>query len=218
MDKKVISIAAAGLMLLPTLTMADTGIGAKIGTLGAGVELTKNLYTNINGRIGLNAGSKCESGTESGINYSIDFDVKSATLFFDWHPFSGGLRFSTGVAINDNELTLVGVSATSYTIGTTTYTAAQVGTLNGSVTFDNINPYLGVGWGNAVDPDDRFTFSADLGVLYQGTPEAKLTATGLIASNAAFQADLAAEQAELNQSLDDFELYPVISVGLAYRF
>lgn len=219
MRKKLLGIAATSVMFLPSMAMADTGIGAKIGTLGAGVELTKNLYTNINGRVGLNAGSLDESGTESGINYNIDFDVKSATLFFDWHPFSGGMRVSVGAAATDNELKLVGVSTTGYTIGGKEYDADEVATLNGTVEFDSFTPYLGIGWGNAVDRDGRWTFSADLGVLFQGDAEAKLTATGTaLVNDPEFQAKLAAEEAELNQSLDDFELYPVLSFGIGYRF
>lgn len=220
MIRKELMVTAAGMLLAaPALTMADVGLGAKLGTLGAGVELTKDLLTKVNARVGLNVLTYDTSGTESDVDYTIDLELSSVTMMLDWHPFGGGIRLSAGAAFNNNELTMVGKPTNaSYTIGNTTYTPTEVGTLRGTVTFDDLTPYLGIGWGNAVSPDDRFTFSMDVGVLFQGDTVADLTSDGTLANDPTFQAELAQEEQNLNQELDDFEFYPVLSMGFAYRF
>jgi hypothetical protein len=211
-------LVVAGALMSPSWAVADIGVGVKVGTLGAGVELTKDFSSRFNGRVGFNTLKLDRSGTEDDINYDINLELSSVTLLLDWHPFNGGFRVTGGAAVNNNELALVGKSNTSYTIGDNTYTPAEVGTLTGDVTFDNLTPYLGIGWGNAVGEDDKITFALDIGVLFQGSTEAKLSADGSLASDPTFQADLAKEEQNLNQSLDDFELYPVISAGIAYHF
>ena len=54
--------------------------------------------------------------------------------------------------------------------------------------------------------------------MFQGSPTANLSATGPIASDPGFQADLAKEENNLQDDLDNFEYYPVISIGFNYRF
>jgi hypothetical protein len=85
------------------------------------------------------------------------------------------------------------------------------------VEFGNpVVPYLGLGWGNAVDNDKRWGISLDVGVYYQGEPEVTLTQVG--GTLAVSAADLAAEEKQLEDELDDFEFYPVATLGLHYRF
>lgn len=215
----MLAAVATGALLLPSMAMADVGVGAKLGTLGVGVELTKDFMPTVNGRVGLNVLNLARDGAEDGVDYNIDLELSSILMVLDWHPFSGGIRLSAGAAYNNNELSLVAKPTnTSYTIGNTTYTPTEVGSLRGTVMFDDVTPYLGIGWGNAVSKDDRFTFALDIGVLFQGTTESKLTADGTLATDPTFQAELAQEQKNLNDALDAFEMYPVIALGFAYRF
>ncbi|KAF0192418.1 MAG: outer membrane protein domain-containing protein [Gammaproteobacteria bacterium] len=219
MIRQAMLATVTGALLLPSMTMADVGVGAKLGTLGAGIELTKDLMHNVNGRVGLNVLNLARNGAEDGVDYNIDLNLGSIMMVFDWHPFSGGMRLSAGAAFNNNELSLLAKPTnTSYTIGSTTYTPSEVGTLRGTVAFDDLTPYVGIGWGNAVSKDDRFTFVLDIGVLFQGSTESKLTADGTLATDPTFQSELAQEQKNLNKALDAFELYPVIALGFAYRF
>jgi len=45
-----------------------------------------------------------------------------------------------------------------------------------------------------------------------------VTCTGTTPSCSTLQSDAAAEQARLDDSLHNFKLYPVVSLGLAYTF
>lgn len=215
----MIVLALSGLLFSTLSIAAGIGVGAKAGTLGLGVEITKGFTPTVNGRLGLNNYKLDASGTESDIDYDADLKLDSVAALVDWHPFSGGFRASAGVLFNNNKLDMTAKSATSYDIGGTTYTPAQIGTFGGSVNFDDMAPYVGIGWGNAVEQGQRLTFAIDVGVLMQGKPKVDFTSTGgTLSSDPTFQSNLAAEEQQLQDSLNDYDMYPVISLGLAFQF
>lgn len=84
--------------------------------------------------------------------------------------------------------------------------------------FNDIAPYAGIGWDTSFGKKDRFGLLVDLGVLYQGSPDVDFTAHGPIASNQAFQNDLSREEEDLENEIDEYEYYPVVSIGFGYRF
>jgi hypothetical protein len=199
----------------------DTGsfaLGVKVGTLGAGLEGTARINSSINARLGVNVFEYDYSGTEDDIKYDFDLELLSVSTLFDWHPFGNIFRFTIGGLYNQNSLDMTANPAGSYSIGDTTYTPGEVGTLTGELDFEDFCPYIGIGWGNAVDKNKQWSFSFDLGVIYQGEPSVNLSATGTLSGNAAFQANLAREQQNLEDELEDFQFYPVVSFGISYSF
>ncbi len=220
MKKELVASIVAG-FCLSSMSAAGAGgfsVAAKAGTLGFGVELTTNLLPDVNGRVGINTFNIDRDATENGIDYNIELEMQTVTGFVDWHPFATGFRTTLGLVVNGNELNMKAQSATSYEIGGTVYTPAQVGTLTGAVGFDSIAPYLGIGWGNAVSAGKSWSFLFDIGVFFQGEADISLNTDGLLATNAAFQADLEQEKQQLEQDLDDFKLYPVLAFGVSYKF
>ncbi len=215
----MIGLVLAGLVYSSTSSAQGIGIGAKVGTLGIGVDITKSFTSTLNGRIGINSFTFDASGTESDIDYDADLNLESAGVFVDWHPFSGGFRTTVGALLNNNELDMTAKSAVNYDIGGTTYSPAEIGTFGGNVSFNDIAPYVGIGWGNAVDAGQRLTFSFDVGVLMQGSPKVDFTASGgTLSSDPTLLANLKTEEQQLEDSLNDYDVYPVISLGLAYQF
>lgn len=193
-------------------------ISVKAGTLGIGLEGIARINSNLNARLGVNTFEYDYSGTEDDIKYDFDLELLSVSTLFDWHPFSNAFRISAGGLYNQNSLDMTAKPTASYKIGDTTYTAAEVGSLAGELDFDDINPYIGIGWGNAVGKNKQWSFSFDLGVVYQGSPKVKLSANGSLSGDAAFQTNLAREEQSLEDELEDFQFYPVISFGICYSF
>ncbi|NOY71516.1 MAG: hypothetical protein GXP14_03940 [Gammaproteobacteria bacterium] len=219
MKKGLAAMIITGVCLSGVAGAKDFAVAAKGGTLGLGVEATAGLLSDVNARVGFNTFGIAWNATEDGIAYEIDLELQTLTGFIDWHLFSGGLRATVGLVANGNELKMKARSAASYDIGGTVYTPEDVGILTGVVGFNNVAPYLGIGWGNAVGADKNWSFAFDLGVLFQGSPEIKLSTTnGLLTSNAIFQENLEQEKQQLEQDLNDFNLYPVLSLGLSYKF
>jgi hypothetical protein len=219
--KKFFVFFVCGLFLCwGTTASAGSGfaLGLKVGTLGIGAEGTIGLTDSLNTRIGFNAYPFSYSGTVDDVDYNFDLSLLSGGLFLDWHPFGGNFRLSAGGLVNGNKIEAESKPNASYKIGDNTYTADQVGTLKAETSFNNIAPYAGIGFGDAVGKDKRFGFALDLGVIYQGTPSLKYTVTGPIQNNPAFQQDMDKQMQELKDALNYATWYPVVSIGLTYKF
>ncbi len=221
MKNKIYLLIVAGGLGFPVLSVADAtdapsrfALGVKAGTLGAGFEGTFGISERFNVRAGINNYSRKFEDTESDIRYDATLDLKNAGVFLDWHPFAGTFRLSAGLINNRNGIHLSATPTANQQIGSTTYTPAQIGTLTGDVTFKKNAPYLGIGWGNAVNKGSPFGFNFELGVAKQGSPKVKLTSSNSTVS----QSDLDSEARSAETDLGDFKSYPVISLGLSYRF
>jgi hypothetical protein len=216
----LIACAAPAMILYAAAVPAverDFGADVKAGTLGAGAELSKAFGDNFSLGLGINRYDYKTAKTESGVDYDITFKLQSVSLLASYHPFGGAFRLTAGALYNNNELSLTGKpsAGSTYDINGVTYTAAQVGTLTGTLTFHKTAPYLGIGWGNR--PGSRLGLTADLGVLYQGSPSLALSATGAL-GNPALASDLEQERKSTESALSRYRWYPVLSVGLYFRF
>ena len=196
---------------------AGIGLSGRAGTLGLGIEATQSLVPMINVRGGINWFSYSFDGTESDVRYNSDLQLKSFSALVDFHPFPlVGFRLTGGIVFNSNGLEMQSESVlATIEIGGKTYTQAEAGTLNGNVDFESTAPYLGIGWGNAAN--SRIGLALDLGIAFQGSPQVELGATGQLRNNSDFISELNREQNDLQDALDGFKYYPVISVGLSFK-
>jgi hypothetical protein len=153
---------------------------------------------------------------ESGIRYEADVVWDSLVAGVDFHPLKSALRLSAGVLKNDNRLELQSRPTTSMTIGGTTYTPAEIGTLSGAIGFDDTATFLGLGWDWSRDKR-LFGMSFDLGVVDQGDPSVVLRGSGTLLGDPAFEQDIAAEAAEIDTDID-YDLAPFLSLGFQFRF
>ena len=206
-------VAGLGLLIAATApaAVAEVGLGVKAGTLGIGVEGTFALAGGLNLRAGINNYTHGYSESASDIDYDVDLDLESYALLLDWHPFAGTFKLTGGLLSNKNRAAMRATPNGPVTIGGSTQ---PVGTLRGEVDFKKTAPYAGLGWGNAAGKRGGFGFSAELGVLFQGAPDVTLTSSNSSVS----QSDLDAEARDIENDLDDFKAYPVISFGFSYQF
>ena len=218
--KKLLLVTLCALFASLPLTASAQGValGAKIGTLGPGLDLTVSLVDRLNLRVNGNYLKVSGNTTQDDIDYDADLTICSVIAILDWHPFGNNFRISAGGVYNGNELGLEATPTDSVNIGGTDYTPAQIGTLTGDATFGQFGPYIGIGFGNAVKEDMALTFVFDLGVIYTGSPKIDLRATGPIASLPSFQADLEDEEQQVEDDISAFKLYPVLAFGVAYHF
>lgn len=194
----------------------DNSVGVKLGLLGLGVEYGYRISDRLTVRAGLNGSGISTDETESGIDYEFDLDFDSIAVGLDVHPLKSAFRVSFGLLKNDSAITARAVGNGTYTIGDTTYTGAEVGSLRGRVGFDGTAPFVGIGWD--LRYEKRVGVSLEFGVVDQGAPRVSLSADGLLADDPDFQADLVTERGQLQSDLDDLDLYPFASVGFAFRF
>ena len=198
----------------------DFSLGASASTLGLGAEAGYAFNDRFGVRLGGYALSLDQDGEESGIEYDGDLDLSNVGAYLDWHPFAGAFRVSAGWFATDNGLDAVGDPGPggTYDIGGITFTEAEVGRLNATADLGSSAPFLGAGWawGRA---DGGLTWSLDLGILFQDSPDIELTSTGgTLSDEPALQAAIEEEEAELEDDVDKYDLYPVVSFGVGYRF
>jgi|GEM_PF-478626 len=201
---------------------SGVGITGKIGTLGLGAELNVAFSDSFGARLGYNAFTYKYNASASSVNYDFKLQLGTVSILGDWYPFEGGFRTSGGLLYNDNQASLTGIPSggTTYTINGKTYTPTDVGSLKGTMSFANVSPYLGIGWGNPVAKDKGWGMVTDIGVLFQGSPRTNLVATCAPTSTqcTALQSDTAAENAKLQSDLKNFKWWPVVSIGISYQW
>ncbi len=207
---------------------AAVAIAGKAGTLGAGVELTAGLSPQLNARLGVNGYSYSDRREVSEIEYDGEAKLRTGTVLLDWHPGGRGFRLTGGAVYNDTTFEARSLPPASgiYEIGDVPVPASLVGTLDATAEFDPVVPYAGLGWGNAVATNKRVGFFIDLGVIFQG--KADVTLTPNIPANSpinttpgareALDILLRREEQDLEDEAADYDLYPVVSIGLSYRF
>jgi hypothetical protein len=198
-------------------------LGLKASTLGGGVEVRKALGEQFAVRGVLNGYSYSLDEDYSDVQYEGDLDLRSGGLLLDWHPGGFWFRLSAGALVNGNELNLDAEPMSgTYEFNGVEYAAAQIGSATGTAEFDDIAPYLGIGFAKAPAGERGLAFSVDVGVLFQGAPSFDLQVNCGTAvpvdTCAQIRRDADAERAQFEDDADDFEYYPVISVGVGYRF
>ncbi len=214
--RRIIGVLIGSLFLTSPAFADGHTFGARVGMLGLGIEYSYGLTDKIAIRGALNGSSYSFDATESSIDYEFDLDFDSLSVGLDVHPTTGPFRISFGLLQNDNSLSAASLATQDITIGNTTYPAAEVGTLRGRVGFDSTAPYVGLGWDWS--RSKKIGVSLDFGVVSQGTPIVALSADGPIAGDPDFLAELVREEAELQSSLDDFDLFPYVSLGVSFKF
>jgi len=220
--------ASAALLCLAAPGRAEVAIAGKAGSLGLGLELTVGLSPQWNARLGANGFNYTDDRRRvSQIEYDATAELRTATGFLDWHPGRRGFRLTGGLVYNDTRVTAHSLPPASgfYEIGGVQVPATLIGTLDGKIDFDPVVPYAGLGWGNAVSPGRKVGFFVDAGVMFQG--KGKVTLTPRIPADSplnnptarqALDILIQREESDIEDDVADYDLYPVVSIGLSYRF
>lgn len=197
--------------------VTEPTLGLKVGTLGIGVEGSYALSERWGLRGSFNTFSYGFDDDVDGVTYDGDLDLNSIALLADFRPWSSAFRISGGALVNNNEISAAADPAPTYDIGDNVYTLEEVGQLSAVADFDTVAPYLGLGWDLRMS--EALRFSLDLGVLFQGEAGVSIQSTGGTLSNdPGLRADLDAEEQSFRDDLEDYDLYPVLSVGMSYAF
>lgn len=211
MKRKIFAIS----LLLSASSLAgavETAVGVSLSSFGAGAQVTWGINDNLGVRGHFSAAEFDESTEADGVDYDAELEVGAIGVILDYYPMGGNFRLSAGLFDNQNELTgTATVAAEGIGDGTATYT----GQMDIDVDLGDVVPYVGLGWGNAAGDGMPVRFGVDVGLVPMD-PDVELTlqqpAPGVT------QADIDAEEKNVEDDLDEFELYPFINLSLSYRF
>lgn len=201
------------------------GIGVYVngGTTGFGLGVSGGSE-KVTGRLGFDTYKRSFTQNDSNGNYNVDLKLQTVAAMADWYPFEGAFRATMGLVVNGNKASLTASSVGgTFTFNGQSYQASDVGSYSGEMTFNKTVPYLGIGWGNPSAKNKTWGFVSDIGILFQGSPKVSNTVNcgAVIQGTAActqLQNDVASAATQLETDLKDFKYYPVLSVGLSYRF
>ena len=213
----------------------EIGIGAKVSTLGVGVEGGMSVTRHSNARVGFNFFNYSRTFNKRGIAYDGTLDLRSLQFTYDQYLI-GGLHVSPSLlAYNGTQIDAsAGVPAgQSFSLGGTRYFSGAANAIAGTATMSvrKVAPAVFVGMGNIVPRSGRHLgFNVEAGVVFQGSPTTKLNLGGTACvvnpttgclnagTDPTVQANVQNEQAKLNNDLEPFKYYPVLSVGLSWKF
>jgi hypothetical protein len=153
--------------------------------------------------------------TIDGIAYTGQADLGSFGAQIDFRPPLLPVYATAGIFSNNNGFDFTATPTGSVTIGNTTYQGSQVGTLTSKADFEDIAYFGGLGLKFGLGPVEA---ALEGGVYYQGDPNVVFTASGPLATNPAFQADLAREKDAIVDKLDSARYWPMITLQARWKF
>jgi len=208
--------------LLGAGSSSAAGVGIRAGTTGIGGDVAFDLVPTLSARFGYSWLNFNTSVDSSDTNYDAKAKLSNGNLFLDWAPLGPFFRVTGGLVLNANKVDVTAqATGGTYTLGGTMYPAAAIGNLTGTVkSGSSAAPYLGIGYGRVAGAG--VNFYADLGVMFQGTPKATLTATCSPGTPAALcsqiQASTVLEAIDLQDNIKNFKYFPVASIGVTIGF
>lgn len=194
-------------------------IGATAGTTGLGVEAQISLGPVFTLRGTIDKLSHDFDQGYDGVDYQAALEFDTLGGFIDMHPLGNGLFISGGAYSGSRDINLLATPSQPVELGGQTYSPSQVGTLDGRIKLQDIAPFVGVGWDDTFHRRSRWGFRALAGLAFSEAPEVALTSSGGTLSNdAAFQNRLNQEAARIVDEADGYGVFPVLQLGLNYKF
>jgi hypothetical protein len=206
-------------------------VGFRASTLGLGVEFATPLAGRINLRSSFNLFAFNDPYSMDGLNYDARIHLQSSQTTLDW--FVGGFHISPGFLYVRNAMSapvFVGPGKT-FVLGTQTFLNSVDDPVTGSsyVIFPRtIAPLLLLGYGNLLPRSgEHLSLPIEVGVAYTGAAQINLDLNGTacvtngcvnFSQNADAQKFLKQEINILNEDLKHYPVFPIVSLGLAYRF
>ena len=132
-------------------------LGAKLGILGPGIDLSYGINNKINVRFNYN---HIKSGADDSDNKTVDKDLKltgghlmldTIGALVDYFPNKSKFRVSAGLYKNNNEISLKFMDSKAHNnikIGDKNYNLSKDAKTSILANYKNLAPYLGLGWGN----------------------------------------------------------------------
>lgn len=214
----VLILGAAGLSAT-AIAEGDFAIAGSAGTLGGAVEGQFQINEYFQLRAGANYLSFDESIDVDDITYDGEIDFSGFGAFVDVHPFRNSFFVTGGAYAGGKSIDLTASSTVPVEIGGVIFTPAEYGRLEGDVSFDDVAPFIGLGFDTTFQGSGNWGFSIVAGAAVFGSGDVTLDAVGGTLSNdPILQAELQNEIADIEEEIEDYELWPVVQLGLSYRF
>lgn len=193
----------------------------KLSTLGITAEMAyansdhTELFSNIS------AFTYNKDLTVEGSTFNADSRLMSLIAGMRYYPTASNLYIGGGFGINNNEVVLSpNLTNDSYVFNGRTYDADDVSDVKPRAIYNTFAPMFMVGWQSKKINETGVSFFGEAGVFYNGDTDVESDApcSSLTASCAQLKEDFEKSRAALEDKLDDYSIYPVLSLGVRYSF
>jgi hypothetical protein len=216
------------------------GVGAKLSSLGIGVEGATAITHRSNLRGGFNFLDYTRGLNKDAIDYNGRLQFRSAEAHYDFYLFRGfhvspGLLAFFGNPISSTASVQGGAN---FSLGGVSYFSDPTNPVNGTASLSfqrKVAPSVLLGFGNLLPRSGRhFGMNFEFGAAFQGAPNVALNFTGNacastfngsnfvttcrpIQTDPTIQSNVLAEEQKINNTLKPFRFYPLISMGFSWR-
>lgn len=219
----------------PILPFSRIAIGTKLGTLGWGGQIATPITRRFTLRGGADFFNFGYGLTSDGTNYYASLHMKSGTVQVDVYPFRrASFHVSPGIMIFKPN-----VAASMNIPGGNTFTENDTDYISdpndpvtgtGALTFQrSVMPMLTLGFGNMITRRENRHWSApfEIGLAYTGHAMLNVNLTGSACqaeqgcgsvNDPSIQANVVQQTNKINEDMKRFQIYPIITSGVAYRF
>jgi len=219
---------------------SQVAVGAGFSLMGVNLQAATNVSRRINLRATGNVFKFTENNiSTNGFNIDAQLNMAAAGVSMDYYPFpTHGLRLSPGLLFYNQNTVSADVTVDggqSFKLNKVEYYSSATNPVQGTarVGFNTQNPAftLTTGWGNMISRKGaHISFPFEIGAAFVNAPtvDATLTkgevcdATGTncrnVATDAGLQSSLQSEIAKYKHDLDLLKVYPILFIGISYRF
>ncbi len=219
---------------LPIRPFSRLAIGTKIGTTGWGGQIATPLARWLNLRGGANFLNRGYGLTRDGSNYYGSLHLKSGSVQADVYPFHrSSFHVSPGVLIlhSTAAVTMQVQGGNTFTENDVDYTSDPSDPVhaNGTLTIGRtVMPALTIGFGNMITRREHSHWSVpfEIGAAYTGHNTVQFNLAGSVCSpdgcgsvnDPSVRKNIDLQQAKINEDAKRFQIYPIITTGVSYRF
>lgn len=208
----------------------EIGFSGAVGTLGTEVTVSTRLSPHFDALAGYQKMDFDTKLTDDDRNsFDVTLEMTAPRLGLQYYPFPGlGIGLEGGMVFGAPDISVDAKAdaASQFTVGPRTYYTSQIGKLTGTVSFDDDNaPYLLVNVGRSTA--SGFNVNLSLGAVAYGAAKVTLSNSQCAleadpsdneAACGVLQTHLKEEEAEVNKDLEEYELWPLLRLGISYSF
>ena len=229
MGTRIIAAALGAAAVWQGAAAAQDGRGFAADLSGGNTGISGHAQLAVHPRLALRMGYNwLDLGRDdeeiSGVSYSGDLEFSGFGGFVDLHPTRSAFTVTGGVFVGDKSAILDAVPLEAVVLGDQAFQPDEVGTLTGEADFQDTAFFAGLGYDPSLYKDGRLSLIVRAGVMFAGEPDVVLDASRLDdadlpdAARAELRAALDEEAQIIADDIDDYAYFPVVTLGLGYRF
>lgn len=208
-------------------------LSLEVNSLGPGFALSTPLGSHFDLRGGANLFGLGPGFEVDGLHYSSDLKLRSVNLRLDWFPWRRNFHISPGILYHNNNLTAVTrvPPGQHFELGDEAFTNSINDPVHGEARLEfprRVAPMVTIGFHNLLPGDHRhFFMPLEFGAAFTGASKIKMDLNGTacqsdgcftFAENPDALRSLHQEIEKINDNLSDVPIYPIVSIGIGYRF